>query len=84
LKAGLCGAYVTVDDTGRAMPARTAYTTQIGSSNFTTFAPSLQIALGVSVAVRGGASLYVINDAALAYMGERNLPRSSSASSRST
>jgi len=36
---------------------------------------SLQIAPGVSVAAVRRVSLYVINDAALAYMEERNLPQ---------
>ena len=76
LKAGLCGAYVTVDDTGARHAGKNGYTTQIGSHNFTTFrtGPS-QIAAGVSVAAVRRRSLYVINDAALAYMEERNLPQ---------
>ena len=37
LKAGLCGAYVTVDDTGARHAGKNGYTTQIGSCNFTTF-----------------------------------------------
>ena len=37
LKAGLCGAYVTVDDTGARHAGKNGYTTQIGSYNFTTF-----------------------------------------------
>ena len=57
LKAGRCGAYVTVDDTGARHAGKNGYTTQIGSYNFTTFRTgpsksrrSLQIAPGVSVA----------------------------------
>jgi len=76
LKAGLCGAYVTVDDTGARHAGKNSYTTQIGSSNFTTFrtGPS-KSRLAFLSRLRGGVSLYVINDAALAYMEERNLPQ---------
>jgi len=76
LKAGLCGAYVTVDDTGARHAGKNSYTTQIGSSNFTTFrtGPS-KSRLAFLLRLRGGVSLYVINDAALAYMEERNLPQ---------
>src|SRR5664280_661480 len=74
LKAGLCGAYVTVDDTGARHAGKNGYTTQIGSSNFTTFrtGPS-KSRLAFLSRLRGGVSLYVINDAALAYMEGRDL-----------
>ena len=76
LKAGLCGAYVTVDDTGARHAGKNGYTTQIGSYNFTTFrtGPS-KSRLAFLSRLCGGVSLYVINDAALAYMEERNLPQ---------
>jgi hypothetical protein len=76
LKAGLCGAYVTVDDTGARHAGKNGYTTQIGSCNFTTFrtGPS-KSRLAFLSRLCGGVSLYVINDAALAYMEERNLPQ---------
>ena len=76
LKAGLCGAYVTVDDTGARHAGKNSYTTQIGSFNFTTFrtGPS-KSRLAFLLRLCGGVSLYVINDAALAYMEERNLPQ---------
>ena len=76
LKAGLRGAYVTVDDTGARHAGKNGYTTQIGSYNFTTFrtGPS-KSRLAFLSRLCGGASLYVINDAALAYMEERNLPQ---------
>ena len=76
LKAGLCGAYVTVDDTGARHAGKNGYTTQIGSYNFTTFrtGPS-KSRLAFLSRLCGGASLYVINAAALAYMEERNLPQ---------
>ncbi len=76
LKAGLCGAYVTVDDTGARHAGKNGYTTQIGSYNFTTFrtGPS-KSRLAFLSRLCGGVSLYVINAAALAYMEERNLPQ---------
>jgi len=40
LKAGLCGAYVTVDDTGRAMPARTATLRRSAPITSRRFAPA--------------------------------------------
>ena len=76
LKAGLGGAYITVDDTGARHAGKSGYTTQIGSYNFTTFrtGPS-KSRLAFLSRLCGGASLYVINDAALAYMKEHNLPQ---------
>src|SRR5271168_3202189 len=74
LKAGLCGAYVTVDDTGARHAGKNGYTTQIGSYNFTTFRTGLSKSrLAFLSRLRGGASLYVINDAAFDYMKERKL-----------
>lgn len=77
LRAGLGGAYVTVDDTGERHAGKSGYTTQIGSHNFTTFrtGPS-KLRLAFLSRLSGGASLYVINDAALDYMKERGLPLS--------
>ena len=76
LKAGLCGAYVTVDDTGARHAGKNGYTTQIGSYNFTTFRTgNSKSRLAFLSRLCGGVSLYVINDAALAYMEERNLPQ---------
>jgi hypothetical protein len=76
LKAGLGGAYITVDDTGARHAGKSGYTTQIGSHNFTTFrtGPS-KSRLAFLSRLCGGVSLYVINAAALAYMEERNLPQ---------
>jgi len=75
LKAGLGGAYVTVDDTGARHAGKSGYTTQIGSHNFTAFrtGPS-KSRLAFLSRLSGGASFYVINDAALEYMKERGLP----------
>ena len=75
LKGGLGGAYVTVDDTGARHAGKSGYTTQIGSHNFTTFrtGPS-KSRLAFLSRLSGGASPYVINEAALDYMKERGLP----------
>src|SRR5882762_6280785 len=76
LKAGLSGAYVTVDDTGARHAGKSGYTTQIGSSNFTAFrtGPS-KSRLAFLSRLCGGMSLWVINDAALDYMKGRDLPQ---------
>ena len=74
LKAGLSGAYVTVDDTGARHAGKSGYTTQIGSSNFTAFRTgSSKSRLAFLSRLCGGTSLYVINDAALDYMKGRDL-----------
>jgi hypothetical protein len=77
LKAGLGGAFITVDDTGARHAGKSGYTTQIGSDNFTTFrtGPS-KSRLAFLSRLCGGTSLYVINEAALDYMKERGLPLS--------
>jgi hypothetical protein len=76
LRAGLGGAYITVDDTGARHAGKSGYTTQIGCHNFTTFrtGPS-KSRLAFLSRLCAGASLYVINEAALDYMKERNLPQ---------
>jgi hypothetical protein len=76
LKAGLGGAYVTVDDTGARHAGKSGYTTQIGSDRFTVFrtGPSKSRQAFLS-RLCGGTALYVINDAALGYMKERQLPQ---------
>ncbi len=76
LKAGLGGAYVTVDDTGARHAGKSGYTTQIGSYNFTTFrtGPS-KSRLAFLSRLCGGTSLWVIDDAALDYMKGRDLPQ---------
>jgi hypothetical protein len=74
LKAGLGGAYVTVDDTGARHAGKSGYTTQIGSNRFTVFrtGPSKSRQAFLS-RLCGSAALYVINDAALDYMKDRHL-----------
>src|SRR6202162_34763 len=76
LKAGLGGAYVTVDDTGARHAGQSGYTTQIGSDRFTVFrtGPSKSRQAFLS-RLCGGTALYVINDAALGYMKDRQLPQ---------
>jgi hypothetical protein len=76
LKAGLGGAYVTVDDTGARHAGKSGYTTQIGSDTFTVFrtGPSKSRQAFLS-RLCGGAAFYVINDAALDYMKDRQLPQ---------
>jgi len=76
LKAGLGGAYVTVDDTGARHAGKSGYTTQIGSDTFTVFrtGPSKSRQAFLE-RLCGGTALYVINDAALGYMKDRQLPQ---------
>src|ERR1700757_2521184 len=76
LKAGLSGAYVTVDDTGARHAGKNGHTTQIGSDTFTVFrtGPS-KSRLAFLSWLCGSTALYVINDAALGYMQDRNLPQ---------
>jgi hypothetical protein len=76
LKAGLRGAYVTVDDTGARHAGKNGYATQIGSDRFCVFRTGpTKSRLAFLTRLCGGASLYVINDAALESMKERGLPQ---------
>jgi hypothetical protein len=76
LKAGLSGAYVTVDDTGARHAGKSGYTTQIGSCAFTAFRTGpTKSRLAFLSRLCGGTSLYMINDAALDYMKGRDLPQ---------
>jgi transposase IS66 family protein len=76
LKAGLAGGYVTVDDTGARHAGKSGYTTQIGSDTFTVFrtGPSKSRHAFLS-RLCGGVALHVINDAALGYMKDHQLPQ---------
>ena len=76
LKAGLAGTYVTVDDTGARHANKSGYTTQIGSDTFTVFrtGPS-KSRLAFLSRLCGSTALYVINEAALGYMKDRQLPK---------
>ena len=74
LKAGLGGPYVTVDDTGARHAGKNGYATQIGSNRFCVFRTGpTKSRLAFLSRLCGGASLYVINDAALDYMRKRGL-----------
>jgi len=75
LQAGLGGAYITADDTGARHAGKSGYTTQIGSDTFTVFrtGPS-KSRLAFLSRLCGSTAFYVINDAALDYMKERQLP----------
>jgi Transposase IS66 family len=75
LQAGLGGAYITVDDTGARHAGKSGYTTQIGSATFTVFrtGPS-KSRLAFLSRLCGSTAFYVINEAALDYMKERQLP----------
>ncbi|HEY5203738.1 MAG TPA: transposase [Roseiarcus sp.] len=76
LKAGLGGAFVTVDDTGARHAGKNGYATHIGSDRFCVFRTGpTKSRLAFLSRLCGGASLYVINDAALDYMKEHGLPR---------
>lgn len=75
LRAGLVSsAWISVDDTGARHKAHNGFCTQIGNAHFTAFvttaAKSRLNFLGV---LRAGHADYVINEEALAYMGERAL-----------
>jgi hypothetical protein len=76
LNAGLGGAFVTVDDTGARHAGKSGYTTQIGSDTFTVFrtGPSKSRQAFLS-RLCGGTALHVINEAALDYMKDRQLPQ---------
>jgi hypothetical protein len=76
LKAGLGGAYITVDDTGARHAGKNGYTTQIGSYNFTAFRTgAAKSRLAFLSRLCGGTALYAINEAALDYMRMRDLPQ---------
>ncbi|NJN05284.1 MAG: transposase [Rhodobacteraceae bacterium] len=75
LRAGLeTAAWISVDDTGARHKGANAICTQIGNDHFTWFAtgPS-KSRLNFLDLLRAGHTDYVINDAALAYMRQRNL-----------
>src|SRR5215831_913231 len=78
LEAGLAGPYVTVDDTGARHASKSGYTTQIGADTFTVFrtGPS-KSRLAFLSRLCGSTTFYVINDAALDYMKDRQLRRPS-------
>ena len=76
LEAGLGGAYVTVDDTGARHAGKSGYTTQIGADTFTVFRTGASKSrLAFLSRLCGATAFYVINEAALGYMKDRQLPQ---------
>ena len=77
LRAGLLSAsWLTVDDTGARHKARNGFCTHIGNDGFAFFATTgSKSRLNFLELLRAGKDEYVINEAALAYMGEHNLPK---------
>ncbi len=76
LRDGLNSArWITVDDTGARHQARNGYCTHIGNDHFAWFATThSKSRLNFLELLRAGDDGYQINDAALDYMRERNLP----------
>jgi hypothetical protein len=75
LRAGLeTASFVTVDDTGARHKGRNAVCTQIGNDDFAWFATTgSKSRLNFLELLRAGHTDYVINEAALAYMGKHTL-----------
>ncbi len=77
LRAGLTeAAWVSVDDTGARHQAANGVCTQIGNDHFAWFASTARKSrLNFLELLRAGHTDYVVNAEALAYMGDRGLPR---------
>ena len=75
LHAGLVSApYVTVDDTGARHAHRNFYTTHIGGEHFTAFrTTSSKSRLNFLALLRGNYQDYVLNDAAFAFLEDRQV-----------
>ena len=78
LRAGLqTASWITVDDTGARHRGANAVCTQIGNDNFAWFGTTgSKSRLNFLELLRAGHTDYVINDAALAFMREHDLPSS--------
>jgi hypothetical protein len=76
LRAGLeTAGWITVDDTGARHKARNGYCTHIGNDHFAWFKTTQSKSrLNFLELLRAGDEGYQINDAALDYMRDRNLP----------
>jgi hypothetical protein len=76
LRAGLSHAsWVGVDDTGARHKGRNAVCTQIGNDSFAWFETTYSKSrVNFLECLRAGFTDYVVNDAALAYMREQNMP----------
>jgi hypothetical protein len=77
LRAGLASArWISVDDTGARHKARNGFCIHIGNDRFAFFATTgSKSRINFLELLRAGASEYVINQAALEYMREHNLPQ---------
>jgi hypothetical protein len=75
LSAGLDEAsWITVDDTGARHKAKNGVCTQIGNDQFTSFTTTgSKSRLNFLELLNAGATTHAVNDAAVAYMRERNL-----------
>jgi Transposase IS66 family len=75
LRTGLEAApWITVDDTGARHKAKNAVCTQIGNDQFTSFTTTgSKSRLNFLELLNAGDTTHLINDAAVAYMRERNL-----------
>jgi len=76
LQAGLTSApFVTVDDTGARHAGKGCFTTHIGSDRFAAFRTGPgKSRLAFLRRLLGGAARYVINEAAIVYLREANVP----------
>jgi Transposase IS66 family len=77
LRAGLAqAAWITVDDTGARHKAKNGFCTHIGNDRFAWFATtSTKTRLNFLELLRAGQDDYIINAAALQYMGDHQLPK---------
>jgi Transposase IS66 family len=75
LRAGLASAdWITVDDTGARHQAKNGFCTHIGNDQFASFTTtSSKSRLNFLELLTAGDTTHLINDAAIAYMRERNL-----------
>ena len=75
LSAGLdTAAWITVDDTGARHKAKNGVCTQIGNHAFTSFSTTgSKSRLNFLELLNAGHTTHIVNDAAVAYMRERNL-----------
>jgi Transposase IS66 family len=75
LSAGLdTASWITVDDTGARHKAKNGVCTQIGNDQFTSFSTTgSKSRLNFLEVLNAGCTTHTVNDAAVAYMHERNL-----------
>lgn len=77
LRAGLRGAsWIAVDDTGARHKCRNGFCTEIGNEQFAWYGTTLSKSrLNFLTLLRAGYSDYLVNQAALSYMSERQMPK---------